>query len=188
MAELSLDKIYGKTYSGKPEFSLGDGLSVRISPKGAISWQARMRLHDRPIRVPLGEYPLVDEQKARSALEVARVKIKKGEDPREVVNKKRGVKPPAVRRESGIEGFVYLAIDQNEESVIKVGASLDPAKRVGEVSRSYDRSFTLYALLASDDVYGLERAAHYALKEFHVERELYRLDRRKALSIIADLS
>lgn len=46
-----------KPYSGKPEITYRDGLGVRISPKGRISWIYRFLLNGNPVKMKIGNYP-----------------------------------------------------------------------------------------------------------------------------------
>lgn len=52
-----LRSILNKPYSGSPEITDGDGLSVRISQKGIIAFQFCYRWENKPIRLTLGRYP-----------------------------------------------------------------------------------------------------------------------------------
>ncbi|WP_353735464.1 Arm DNA-binding domain-containing protein [Shewanella sp.] len=45
-----LRAINGKPYLEKPELADRDGLSVRITPAGTITWQYRFRI-DNPTRI-----------------------------------------------------------------------------------------------------------------------------------------
>ena len=76
----------GKIYKGKPEVTHRDGLGVRVSPKGKITWIYRVVYLSKPVKMKLGEYPAM---KMRDAL---RERDKKAElvilgiDPRTGIN------------------------------------------------------------------------------------------------------
>ena len=48
---------YGKPYSGEPEVTHRDGLGVRVSPKGKITWIFRVYFNQQGIKMKIGEYP-----------------------------------------------------------------------------------------------------------------------------------
>lgn len=50
---------YRKPYDGEPEITYRDGLGVRISPKGKISWIYRVSINNKSIKMKLGEYPVL---------------------------------------------------------------------------------------------------------------------------------
>ncbi|WP_139118993.1 Arm DNA-binding domain-containing protein, partial [Aeromonas hydrophila] len=57
--------INGKPYAGQSEVTDGDGLGVRISPKGLITFQVRYRKNGKQVRKTIGRYPLVSLREAR---------------------------------------------------------------------------------------------------------------------------
>jgi hypothetical protein len=65
LSDSLLRSINGKPYSGKSELSSRDGLSVRISHAGTITWQYRFRFPSSPARLTLGRYPDVKLAEAR---------------------------------------------------------------------------------------------------------------------------
>ena len=54
LSDSLLRSINSKPYSGKSELSDRDGLSVRISDAGTITWQYRFRFPSSPARLTLG--------------------------------------------------------------------------------------------------------------------------------------
>lgn len=48
---------YGKPYSGDPEITYRDGLGIRVSPKGKITWIYRVYFNKQAIKMKIGEYP-----------------------------------------------------------------------------------------------------------------------------------
>ncbi|WP_338151431.1 Arm DNA-binding domain-containing protein [Aeromonas hydrophila] len=46
--------INGKPYAGQSEVTDGDGLGVRISPKGLITFQVRYRKNGKQVRKTIG--------------------------------------------------------------------------------------------------------------------------------------
>ena len=55
----------GKPYEGQSEVTDGDGLSVRISPKGLITFQVRHMRDGKQVRTSLGRYPSMTLKEAR---------------------------------------------------------------------------------------------------------------------------
>jgi|SRR5579862_8305294 len=70
----------GKRY----EIADGLGLSVRISPAGAITFQYRYRFRGKPYRHDLGTYPLTTLAEARDRHHAARKLLDQDQDPAEV--------------------------------------------------------------------------------------------------------
>lgn len=54
----------GKPYSGKPEITYKNGLGIRISPKGKISWIYRFLLKGKPTKMKIGDYPAMKIKEA----------------------------------------------------------------------------------------------------------------------------
>jgi integrase len=57
--------INGKPYSGQSEVTDGDGLGVRVSPKGVITFQVRHMRGGKQVRTTIGRYPAVALRDAR---------------------------------------------------------------------------------------------------------------------------
>lgn len=79
---LKLKGIHGKLYSGRSEISDGDGLSLRISPKGKITFQIRYRYDGKPVRLSIGSYPSMTLSEARKERDDKFRIINRGKDPR----------------------------------------------------------------------------------------------------------
>lgn len=77
-----LRSVKGKPYDGKPELILRDGLGVRISPKGKITWIFRFNLNGKPIRMKLGEYPEIKISEAEKIKYEKAALVREGIDPR----------------------------------------------------------------------------------------------------------
>lgn len=84
-----LRSIKGKAYKGKAEITYRDGVGVRISPKGKVTWVYRVSFKGKAIKMKLGEYPAMkisdalNEGKARADL------VAEGIDPRKSLMTKR---------------------------------------------------------------------------------------------------
>ncbi len=88
-----LRSIQGKPYSGKAEITYRDGVGVRVSPKGKVTWIYRVSFSGQAIKVKLGDYP---EMKIRDALRERDARadlVAKGIDPRKSILTKRQDKP-----------------------------------------------------------------------------------------------
>lgn len=59
-----------------------DGLSIRISPKGKITFQIRYRYSGKPKRLDIGTYPLLALKDARNENLRLRAKLEQGHDPK----------------------------------------------------------------------------------------------------------
>ena len=81
---LKLKSLHGKPYEGKPEISDGDGLSIRVSPKGKITFQFRYRFGGKPARIKLGDYPYMGLSDARNKRDEYLNQLSNGKDPRSV--------------------------------------------------------------------------------------------------------
>ena len=65
LADSWLRGINGKPYEGQSEVTDGDGLSVRVSPKGLITFQVRHMRDGKQVRTSLGRYPSMTLKEAR---------------------------------------------------------------------------------------------------------------------------
>ncbi len=77
-----LRSVYGKPYSGKPEITYRDGVGVRISPKGKITWIYRVSFFGKPIKLKLGEYPAMKIRDALRERDAKAELVASGIDPR----------------------------------------------------------------------------------------------------------
>ena len=59
-----------------------DGLSVRVSPKGKITFQMRFRYEGKQARLDLGSYPNLTLLQARQELQKMKGVLEAGHDPR----------------------------------------------------------------------------------------------------------
>ncbi|WP_413493706.1 Arm DNA-binding domain-containing protein [Shewanella baltica] len=82
LSDSRLCAINGQPYSGKPELADRDGLSVRITPAGTITWQYRFRIDNQPGRLTLGRYPDLKLADARKLIPELRNSVANNIDPR----------------------------------------------------------------------------------------------------------
>lgn len=82
LSDTKLRSITGKPYSGKPELQDRDGLGVRISKQGTITWQYRFRWQRKPARLTMGRYPDISLKEARELVPKVRTLVSQGIDPR----------------------------------------------------------------------------------------------------------
>ncbi len=73
----------GKLSSKAFERADRDGLSVRVSPKGSITFQMRYRWNGKAARIDLGTYPLITLKQARESCEEQRKLLQNEIDPRD---------------------------------------------------------------------------------------------------------
>jgi hypothetical protein len=86
---MALSDTWLKSNNGKARAALeerGDreGLGVRITPKGKITFQLRYRYHGTPKRLDLGSYPLMSLKEARGEALRLRAQHEQGHDPKVV--------------------------------------------------------------------------------------------------------
>lgn len=82
LSDTKLRSINGKPYSGPAEVTDADGLGVRITSNGTITFQFRYRWHGKPVRVSVGRYPVVSLRDARVAVGEMRTLYMKGVNPK----------------------------------------------------------------------------------------------------------
>jgi len=85
--DTQLRRINGNPWEGPPELTDKEGLSVRVSPKGKITFQFRYRYQGKPRRLSLGRYPGLTLKQARRDLQAARDLLESGVDPGRVARK-----------------------------------------------------------------------------------------------------
>lgn len=86
---MAISDTWLKAHSGKPhdtreEKADREALSVRVTPKGKITFQLRYRYDARPCRLDLGTYPLMSLKEARAETQRLRAQLEQGHDPRVV--------------------------------------------------------------------------------------------------------
>lgn len=86
---MALSDTWLKANEGKERSSLGergdrDGLGVRITPKGRITFQVRFYYGGSQHRVDLGSYPLLSLKDARAEAQRLKGQLEQGHDPRVV--------------------------------------------------------------------------------------------------------
>lgn len=120
LSDTKLRSISGKPYSGPAEIADRDGLSVRISPKGLVTFQRRYRWDGKPVRIRFGNYPELSLSEARELNDAAKRNADKGIDPR--FEKKIGTRlnlgPVTVRM--AIDYWLTEYVDKNLKSAGKV--------------------------------------------------------------------
>ena len=82
LSDTKLRSINAKPYSGAAEVTDGDGLSVRITPTGTITFQFRYRWHGKPVRLSIGRYPAMSLKEARVVVGEMRELYLKGLNPK----------------------------------------------------------------------------------------------------------
>jgi integrase len=134
LSDTQLRSINGKPYTGKPEIADRDGLSVRISNAGTITWQYRFRFRSSVGRLTLGRYPDVKLSEARKFVPELRNALANDTDPR-VYWKQRNTRRGKVNVRYCCEQFL-----------LKQGSSLKP----GTIA-TYQSCFRVHLFDAFDD-------------------------------------
>lgn len=97
ISDTKLRSIYGKPYSGPSEITDSDGLGIRITPKGVISFQFRFRWEGKQNRMGLGRYPALTLREARNIVADLRESADKGIDPRSLTSNNKSQDKPTVK-------------------------------------------------------------------------------------------
>jgi integrase len=134
LSDTLLRSIIGKSYSGKPELADRDGLSVRITDAGTITWQYRFRFRSTASRLTLGRYPDIRLAEARTFIPELRNALANDTDPR-VYWKQRNTRRGEVNVRYCCEQFL-----------LKQGSSLKP----GTIA-TYQSCFRVHLFNAFDD-------------------------------------
>ncbi|CAI1132796.1 Prophage CP4-57 integrase [Serratia fonticola] len=82
LSDTKLRSIHNKPYSGPAELTDSDGLSVRITPAGTVTFQHRYRWNGKPVRLTVGRYPVMSLKDARVAVGEMRELYLKGINPK----------------------------------------------------------------------------------------------------------
>lgn len=90
LSDTKLRSINDKPYNGAPEVTDGDGLSVRITPTGTITFQFRYRWNGKPVRLSIGRYPATSLKEARVIVGEMRELYLKGLNPKNYFAKEDG--------------------------------------------------------------------------------------------------
>ena len=90
LSDTKLRSINAKPYNGAPEVTDGDGLSVRITPTGTITFQHRYRWNGKPVRLTIGRYPAMSLKDARVIVGEMRELYLKGLNPKNYFAKEDG--------------------------------------------------------------------------------------------------
>lgn len=83
LTDLWLKKALNKTHPATQVVTDRDGLGVRVTPRGRITFQLRYRIHGRQGRMDLGTYPLMTLRAARDESLRLRGLAEQGYDPKE---------------------------------------------------------------------------------------------------------
>lgn len=82
LSDAWLKANYGRARPKSEEATDRDGLSVRVSPKGKITFQMRFRYAGKAARLDIGSYPGIGLKQARAECLRLRAELEKGHDPR----------------------------------------------------------------------------------------------------------
>ncbi|CAK2786679.1 MULTISPECIES: tyrosine-type recombinase/integrase [Vibrio] len=86
----------GKSYQGPPEVTHRNGLGVRVSPKGKVTWIYRVIYLGKSIKMKLGEYPAMKMREAICEREKKAELVLLGIDPRTGINPSNEALPSTV--------------------------------------------------------------------------------------------
>ncbi|PBQ33896.1 hypothetical protein CNR22_19605 [Sphingobacteriaceae bacterium] len=87
-------------------------------------------------------------------------------------------------------GFVYILANSINTDVIKVGEANNAEERAELLSRqtgSMGEYSVIWKHKIEDDNQSVEKALHYKLREYHLNKEYFKIDKKKAIKIAAQL-
>jgi hypothetical protein len=121
ISDTKLRSIYGKPYSGPSEITDSDGLGIRITPRGVISFQFRFRWDGKQHRLGLGRYPAITLRDARNMVADLRESVDKGIDPRLMAGINKSKKKPTVKDclDYWEENYVDTALREKTKALYK---------------------------------------------------------------------
>lgn len=121
ISDTKLRSIYGKPYSGPAEITDSDGLGIRITPKGVISFQFRFRWEGKQHRLGLGRYPSLTIREARNMVADLRESVDRGIDPRLMAGSGRAKKKPTVKEclDYWQENYVDTSLREKTKALYK---------------------------------------------------------------------
>ncbi len=121
ISDTKLRSTYGKPYSGPSEITDSDGLGIRITPKGVISFQFRFRWDGKQHRMGLGRYPAISLRDARNMVADLREAVDKGIDPRMLAGGNKSKKKPTVKDCLAYweENYVNVALRDKTQALYK---------------------------------------------------------------------
>ena len=99
-----LKSLLNKPQSKRVEISDRDGLSVRVSQTGSLSFQYRYRFRAQAKRLYLGRYPDLTLAQARDKIPQLRQLIQEGKDP--IIELKRLSKPMSATLDDCVNAFL----------------------------------------------------------------------------------
>ncbi len=82
ISDTKLRGLHGKPYDGPSELTDADGLGIRITPKGVISFQYRYRFNGKQHRLGIGRYPEISLRDARLKVGEFKGVLEIGKDPK----------------------------------------------------------------------------------------------------------
>lgn len=121
ISDTKLRSIYGKPYSGPAEITDSDGLGIRITPKGVISFQFRFRWEGKQHRLGLGRYPSLTIREARNMVADLRESVDRGIDPRLMAGRGHAKKKPTVKEclDYWQENYVETSLREKTKALYK---------------------------------------------------------------------
>lgn len=121
ISDTKLRSLYGKPYSGPAEITDSDGLGIRITPRGVISFQFRFRWDGKQHRMGLGRYPAMTLRDARNMVAELRESVDRGLDPRLMADRKKSQNKPTVKDclDYWQDNYVNVALRENTKALYK---------------------------------------------------------------------
>lgn len=87
-------------------------------------------------------------------------------------------------------GFVYILGNSELPDIIKVGEAINAEERATTLSRqtgAIGKYTVIWKHKVEDDNCAVEKAIHYKLREFSVDKEYFRIDKKRAIKIASQL-
>lgn len=121
ISDTRLRALYGKPYSGPSEITDSDGLGVRITPRGVVSFQYRYSWQGKQRRLGLGRYPALRLRDARNKVADLKEYLDRGIDPRTMADRTMSKVRPTVKDCLGYwdENYVQVALRPKTQALYR---------------------------------------------------------------------
>lgn len=128
LSDTSLRKLLGRVSPSDNFYADGDGLSVRVSKSGVMTWLFAYRIGGReakPQRLKLGNYPDMPLKLARERREQCRAWLAEGKDPRHQLNLTTAQTLKPVKVKEAIDYWIREYATENRANVERHKAQLE---------------------------------------------------------------
>lgn len=128
LSDKALKNLIGKEGDNDKFYADGNGLNIKVTKKGVMTWYFNFRLGGRestPIKLKLGNYPELSLKTAREKREQCRSWLAEGKDPRHQLYATRQETLKPVRVKDALEYWIKEYAQEKRENVEKHISQLD---------------------------------------------------------------